>query len=75
MEHDTPYSGNVHSSAPHVEESRGFFVRTRGAARAGLTMGSTLAIVISWSVHHSIVWALIHGLLSWIYVVYYALTR
>jgi hypothetical protein len=41
----------------------------------GIGFGSALAIAISWSVNHSILWAIIHGLLSWIYVVYYALTR
>ena len=43
--------------------------------RAGLSFGSTLAIAISWSVNHSILWACIHGILSWIYVIYFALTR
>ena len=42
-------------------------------ARTGITFGSALAIAISWSSNESIVWAIIHGLLSWIYVVYYAL--
>ncbi|MDX8366072.1 hypothetical protein [Cytobacillus sp. IB215665] len=41
----------------------------------GITFGSALAIAISWSLHKSIIWACIHGLLSWIYVLYYALTR
>ncbi|HEV8410272.1 MAG TPA: hypothetical protein VGQ30_07175 [Gemmatimonadaceae bacterium] len=45
------------------------------AARAGVTFGSVLAIVISWSVHHSIVWAIIQGFFSWLYVIYYAITR
>jgi hypothetical protein len=43
--------------------------------RAGASFGSALAIVISWSVNHSILWAIVHGLLSWLYVVYFALTR
>jgi hypothetical protein len=43
--------------------------------RSGITFGTALAIAISWSVHHSILWAIIHGLFSWIYVIYYALTR
>ena len=43
--------------------------------RAGVGFGSALAIAISWSVNHSIVWAIIHGILSWLYVIYYALTR
>lgn len=43
--------------------------------RAGVSFGATLAIAISWSVNHSILWACIHGILSWIYVLYFALTR
>lgn len=46
-----------------------------GAAKVGIGFGSALAITISWSVNHSILWAMVHGVLSWIYVVYYALTR
>ena len=45
------------------------------AARSGISFGSALAIVISWWQHQSIVWAIIHGLFSWLYVVYYVLTR
>jgi len=40
--------------------------------RAGISFGSALAIAISWSVNKSLFWAIIHGLLSWLYVVYYA---
>lgn len=45
------------------------------AARAGIGFGSALAIAISWSVNKSILWAIAHGLLSWFYVIYYAITR
>lgn len=41
-------------------------------ARAGIGFGTALAITISWSANKSLLWAVIHGLLSWIYVVYYA---
>lgn len=41
--------------------------------RAGVGFGSALAITISWSVNHSILWAIIHGIFSWFYVIYYAL--
>lgn len=41
--------------------------------RAGISFGSALAIAISWSANKSLLWAIVHGLLSWIYVVYYAL--
>lgn len=43
--------------------------------RAGIGFGSALAIAISWSVNHSILWAIVQGALSWFYVIYYALTR
>jgi len=49
--------------------------RTMEVTRAGVSFGSALAIAISWSVNHSILWACLHGVLSWLYVVYFALTR
>ena len=42
------------------------------AAKVGIGFGSALAITISWSANKSILWAIIHGFLSWIYVIYYA---
>lgn len=43
--------------------------------KSGISFGSVLAITISWSVNHSIIWAIIHGCLSWLYVIYYAIIR
>jgi hypothetical protein len=43
--------------------------------KAGVSFGSALAIAISWSLHKSILWAIIHGIFSWFYVIYYAVTR
>ena len=45
------------------------------AARSGIGFGVALAITISWSVNHSILWAMLHGVLSWFYVIYYVVTR
>jgi hypothetical protein len=45
------------------------------AARSGITFGSAMAIAISWSVNKSILWAIVHGLFSWVYVIYYALFK
>ena len=45
------------------------------SVKAGISFGSALAIVISWSQNHSILWAIVHGILSWLYVIYFALTR
>jgi len=39
----------------------------------GVTFGSCLAIVISYSAWTSIPWAILHGLLNWVYVIYYAI--
>lgn len=46
---------------------------TNDAAKAGIGFGSALAITISWSANHSILWAILHGLFSWFYVIYYAI--
>lgn len=48
---------------------------TGDAARAGIGLGSALAVAISWSLHSSILWAIVHGFFSWFYVIYYAFTR
>ncbi|HXM50796.1 MAG TPA: hypothetical protein VN956_23335 [Pyrinomonadaceae bacterium] len=37
--------------------------------------GSMLAIAISWSINHSILWMILHGILSWLYVIYYSFKR
>lgn len=39
--------------------------------RNGISFGSVLALVMSWTLNKSIIWAIIHGLLGWIYVLYY----
>lgn len=45
------------------------------ATRAGIGLGSAIAVAISWSLHKSIIWAIVHGIFSWLYVIYYAFTR
>ncbi len=36
----------------------------------GLGLGTIIAVVISWSRNKSILWAIIHGILGWLYVIY-----
>ena len=50
---------------------------TRGGqvVKAGVSFGSTVAMVISWTANKSLLWVIIHGILGWIYVVYYALFK
>ena len=39
------------------------------SAKYGASFGSALAIAISYTTNHSILWAIVHGILSWLYVV------
>ncbi len=48
---------------------------SKSIIRSGISFGSALAIAISWSVHHSVLWAIIQGFFSWLYVIYYVFTR
>ncbi len=43
------------------------------SVKSGITFGSALAMVISYANWHSVGWAIFHGLLSWVYVIYYLL--
>ena len=43
--------------------------------RDGVGLGSVIAVACSWQRNRSIIWAVVAGLLSWIYVVYFAITR
>lgn len=40
-------------------------------AKGGIGLGSILAMIISYTTWHSILWALIHGIFGWGYVIYY----
>jgi hypothetical protein len=51
------------------------YITVEKTVRSGITFGSCLAMVISYSNWHSIFWAIIHGLLSWIYVIYYIIVH
>ena len=43
------------------------------SVKTGVTFGSALAMVISYTNWHSVGWAVIHGLMSRVYVAYYVL--
>ncbi len=45
----------------------------KNSVKTGITFGSALAMVISYTNWHSVGWAIIHGLMSWLYVMYYVL--
>jgi len=45
----------------------------KSSVKAGISFGTCLAMVISYTAWKSIFWAIVHGLLSWVYVIYYIL--
>lgn len=45
------------------------------AVRNGIGLGGVIAVVCSWQRNKSILWAILHALLGWFYVIYFALTR
>jgi hypothetical protein len=45
------------------------------AAQAGIGLGSAIAVAISWSIHKSILWAILNGFLGWLYVIWHAFKR
>lgn len=75
----TSYTGPVSSGEPESgrrgQSTTYTMSKTKEVVRSGITMGSALAITISWSVNKSILWAIIHGFFSWLYVIYYALVK
>ena len=66
------HTGPIMDSPPPRQGTMG---RSAQMAKAGVSFGSALAIAISWSEHHSIIWAIIQGFLGWLYVAYFAITR
>jgi hypothetical protein len=43
------------------------------AAKTGIGFGSCLAMIVSYTAWHSILWAILHGILGWIYIIYYVI--
>lgn len=55
-----------------MEEKKGCFGKSVGV---GISFGSALAMVISYVNWHSVFWAILHGLLSWLYVIYFVIVH
>ena len=54
-----------------MEENRTTIVEK--TVQSGITFGSALAMVISYTTWKSVGWAIFPGLLSWVYVIYFIL--
>lgn len=56
-----------------MEETKQKQYTVRKTVKTGITFGSALAMVISYVNWDSVGWAIFHGLLSWVYVIYFVL--
>ena len=43
--------------------------------QTGIGLGSVIAVVCSWDRNRSILWAILAGIFTWFYVIYFAITR
>ena len=48
---------------------------THSVTQTGIGLGAAIAVVCSWQRNRSILWAILAGILSWFYVIYFAMTR
>ncbi len=46
------------------------YIYRESIVKTGIGFGSALAMVISFTVNRSIFWAIIHGIMGWLYVIY-----
>ncbi len=44
------------------------------ACSGGIGFGSALAMIISYAAFKSILWAIVAGVFSWLYVIYFAIS-
>lgn len=47
--------------------------QSSNSASNGIGFGCALAMVVSYAKWQSIGWAILHGIFSWFYVIYYAI--
>jgi hypothetical protein len=43
----------------------------RSSCGCGIGVGGVIAILLSWSVNHSVLWAAFHAFCGWLYVIYW----
>jgi hypothetical protein len=45
--------------------------KTANVIKKGIGFGTCLSMIISYTAYQSIGWAIVHGIFSWLYVIYY----
>lgn len=67
--------GELSQRVQRMESSVASPAFRREGLSLGYALGMVLAVVLSWTRNASILWCIGHGLLSWAYVAYFALTH
>lgn len=64
----TPDADDVEKSTQAQED---IIMSKESASCSGIGLGGIIAaVVLSWSYNHSILWAIIHGIFGWFYIIY-----
>src|SRR6185312_1097158 len=72
--HFLAYSRSASNKLEGLMNGQVINYRVEGA-KYGISFGTALAIAISYTNNHSVLWAIIHGFFSWLYVIYYVLFK
>lgn len=43
---------------------------SNSSTSGGIGLGAVIAILLSWTVNHSVGWAILHSIAGWFYVIY-----
>jgi len=50
-------------------------VNKNNAISSGISLGAALSMILSYSINKSILWAVLHGICSWAYIIYFAIFK
>lgn len=72
---DVPVEELIYGSESHTHRDSKIVIEktTEKGIDIGAAVGVALAVVLSYTKWHSIGWAIFHGLLNWVYVIYYVI--
>lgn len=70
---EVPVEELIYGNAINKESKVIIEKTTEKGIDVGAAVGVALAVVLSYGKWHSIGWAIFHGLLNWIYVIYYVI--
>ena len=59
--------GNYVYSSPN---KGGLPVDKDSATSVGISLGSAMAMILSFELNHSVLWMVLHGVCSWFYVIF-----